>query len=176
MYLRTLLGELKPEDLRRSDGTLPAPRSLTSSVTARLSETPQSARSLVAAMAVINQRAPLTMVAHLAGLRSPVQPFEELLDTGFVRWEPEEPGSPVEFVHPLYRQAVYEDLSPSRRRDLHHAAAQVTSPSVSLAHRVAAADGVDETLAAELETRARNRSSKRDKRRKPGEPSSGHRR
>ena len=67
LYLRTLLGELNPADLRRSDGTLPAPRSLTSSVTARLSETRQPARALVAAMAVINQRAPLMVVARLAG-------------------------------------------------------------------------------------------------------------
>ena len=37
LYLRTLLGELSPADLQRSDGNLPAPRSLTSSVTARLS-------------------------------------------------------------------------------------------------------------------------------------------
>ena len=155
LYLRTLLGELNPADLQRSDGNLPAPRSLTSSVTARLSETAESARALAAAMAVINQRAPVMVVARLAGLSSPVEPFEELLGTGFVRWDPQEPGSPVEFVHPLYRQAVYEDLSPSRRRDLHQAASQVTSPAVALAHRVAAADGADETLAAELETKAR---------------------
>ena len=155
LYLRTLLGELDPADLQRSDGNLPAPRSLTSSVTARLSETPESARALVAAMAVINQRVPLTMAARMAALSSPLEPFEELLGTGFVRWNPEEPGSPVEFTHPLYRQAVYEDLSPRRRRDLHRAAAQVTSPEVALAHRVAAADGADETLAVELETKGR---------------------
>ena len=156
LYLRTLLGELNPADLQRPDGDLPAPRSLTSAVTARLSEAPESARALVAAMAVINQRAPLTVVARLAGVGSPVEPFEELLGTGFVRWDPREPGSPVEFVHPLYRQAVYDDLSPSRRRDLHHAAAQGTNSALALAHRVAAADGADEALAGELETKARH--------------------
>jgi DNA-binding CsgD family transcriptional regulator len=155
LYLRTLLGELSPADLQRSDGVLPAPRSLTSSVTARLSETREQARDIVAGMAVINQRAPLTTVARLAGVASPVEPFEELLGTGFVRWDPQEPGSPVEFVHPLYRQVVYEDLSPSRRRDLHRAAAEVTSSAVALAHRVAAADGADESLAVELEAKAR---------------------
>ncbi|MGO9855520.1 MAG: AAA family ATPase [Acidimicrobiales bacterium] len=156
LYLRTLLAELNPADLQRPDGDLPAPRSLTSSVTARLSESPESARALVAAMAVMNQRAPLTVVARLAGVGSPVEPFEELLGTGFVRWDPREPGAPVEFVHPLYRQAVYDDLSPSRRRDLHHAAAQGTSPAQALAHRVAAADGADETLAGELDAKARH--------------------
>jgi ATP/maltotriose-dependent transcriptional regulator MalT len=156
LYLRTLLGELNPQDLQKASGDLPAPRSLTSAVTARLSEAPESARALVAAMAVINQRAPLTVVARLAGVDSPVEPFEELLGTGFVRWDPREPGSPVEFVHPLYRQAVYDDLSPSRRRDFHRAAAQGSKSAQALAHRVAAADGADEALAVEVETRARH--------------------
>ena len=163
LYLRTLLAELNPADLQRPAGDLPAPRSLTSAVTARLSEAPESARALVAAMAVLNQRAPLMVVARLAGVGSPVEPFEKLLGTGFVRWEPREPGSPVEFVHPLYRQAVYDDLSPSRRRDLHHAAAQGANSARALAHRVAAADGADEALAGELETRARHELEAGDK-------------
>ena len=156
LYLRTLLGELSPADLQLPAGDLPAPRLLTSAVTARLSETPESARALVSAMAVINQRASLTVIARLASVDSPVEPFEQLLATGFVRWDPREPGSPVEFAHPLYRQAIYDDLSPSRRRDLHRVAAQGTHADRSLAHRVAAADGADEGLAVELETRARH--------------------
>ncbi len=155
LYLRTLLSELRPADLQLPAGDLPAPRSLTSAVTARLSEAPESARALVAAMAVVNQRVPLTVVARLAGVDAPVEPFEELLGTGFVRWDPQDPGSPVEFAHPLYRQAIYEDLSPSRRRDLHRAAARATNSAQALAHRVAAADGADEMLAVELEAKAR---------------------
>jgi DNA-binding CsgD family transcriptional regulator len=156
LYLRTLLGELNAADLQRPGGDLPAPRTLTSAVTARLSEAPESARALGAAMAVVNQRVPLTVVARLAGVEAPVEPFEELLDTGFVRWEPHEPGCPVEFAHPLYRQAVYDDLSPSRRRDLHRAVAEGTNAAAALAHRVAAADGADGVLAEELEAKARH--------------------
>ena len=104
----------------------------------------------------MNQRVPLTVVARLAGVEAPVEPFEELLGTGFVRWEPHEPGCPVEFAHPLYRQAVYDDLSPSRRRDLHRAVAEGTNAAAALAHRVAAADGADGALAEELEAKARH--------------------
>ena len=154
LYVRTLLSELSPAELQAPHGELPAPRSLTSAVTARLSETPEPARQLAAAMAVINQRAALSLVARIADVRSPVDPFEALLDTGFVRWDPRDPGSPVEFAHPLYRQAVYEDLSPRRRRDLHQAAANAFNATTALAHRVAAADGADEALADELETKA----------------------
>ena len=137
------------------DGDLPAPRSLASSVTAGLSELPADAQELAAAMAVINQRSPLPTVGQVAGVAAPVGPFEVLLDTGFVRWDPNQPGPPVEFVHPLYRQAVYQDLSPTRRRDLHRVVAGVLSPATVLAHRVAAADGVDDGLSDELEAAAR---------------------
>jgi DNA-binding CsgD family transcriptional regulator len=154
LWVRMLLGELSAAQLRAADGDLPAPRSLASSVTARLSELPADARTLASAMAVINQRSPLPMVGQVAGLAAPVEPFEVLLDTGLVGWDPNEPGPPVEFTHPLYRRAVYQDLSPTTRRDLHQAVAAVLTPASVLAHRVAAADGVDDGLADELEVAA----------------------
>jgi DNA-binding CsgD family transcriptional regulator len=155
LYVQTLLSELSAAQLRAVEGSLPAPRSLASAVTARLSELPEPARRLAAALAVINQRSPLPMVARAAGVEAPVEPFEALLGTGFVRWGPGEPGPPVEFAHPLYREAVYQDLSPTRRRDLHRAVAGALTPASVLAHRVAAADGVDAGLADELEAAAR---------------------
>jgi DNA-binding CsgD family transcriptional regulator len=155
LYVRTLLSELSAAQLRAPDGDLPAPLSLKSAVTARLFDTSESSRSLAAAMAVLNQRVALTLVGQVAGIDSPVDAFEQLLGTRFVRWNPQEPGPPVEFAHPLYRQAVYEDLPPSRRRDLHRAAAAMSGAEAALSHRVAAADGVDEDFAGELEARAR---------------------
>ena len=91
------------------------------------------------------------MIGRVAGISEPLEGLEALLPTGFVRWEPRVPGSPMEFTHPLYRQAIYDDLAPTRRRDLHRAAAQVLTPAAVLAHRVAATDGADEHLADELE-------------------------
>ena len=102
-------------------------------------------------MAVVNQRSSLPMLGRVAGLAAPLGPFEVLLNTGFVRWDPSQPAPLVEFAHPLYRQAVYEDLSPTRRWDLHRAVARVLTPAAVLALRVAAADGVDDGLADELE-------------------------
>ena len=147
LYVRTLLTELRADEARVAGGDLPAPKSLTSSVTARLSEMPAAARSLAAALAVLNHRAALPLVGRIADVEAPIEPFEQLLATGFVRWDPQEPGPPIEFVHPLYRRAIYQDLSPSLRRDLHQAAARESSSTTSLAHRVAAADGADEVLA-----------------------------
>ncbi|HEX4016843.1 MAG TPA: AAA family ATPase, partial [Frankiaceae bacterium] len=151
IWVRTLLAELTPEELKAPEGDLPAPRSLASAVTARLGAMPSDARDLVAALAVLSQRSPLTVAARVAGVAAPLEALESLLSTGFVRWESTQPGTPVEFAHPLYRLAVYEDLSPTRRRDLHRSAARVLTPGSVLAHRVAAAEGTDDGLADELE-------------------------
>ena len=155
LYVCTLLTELSPAELRANDGDLPAPSSLTSAIIAGLSEVHEPARRLAAAMAVVNQQAGLVQIGRVAGVDTPIEPFEELLGTGFVHWEPDEPGTPVEFAHPLYRQAIYRDLAPRTRRDLHRAAAAVASPLTALAHRVAAADGADDALADELARSAR---------------------
>ncbi|HXW82547.1 MAG TPA: AAA family ATPase [Acidimicrobiales bacterium] len=155
LYVRTLLTELTSTELHALDGDLPAPQSLKSAVAARLADTPETSRALAAAMAVLNQRVALTVAGLVAGVESPVDAFEKVLDTGLARWNPTEPGPPVEFAHPLYRQAIYDDLPPSRRRELHRAAAGVTGSAVALSHRIAAADGADEDLAGELEAKAK---------------------
>jgi DNA-binding CsgD family transcriptional regulator len=150
IWVRTLLSELSPTDLAAPGGSLPAPRSLASAVTARISELSSPARDLAAALAVINQRVSLPVVGRVAGIASPVDALDSLQSTGFVRYDHEQPGTPIEFSHPLYQLAVYEDLSPTRRRDLHRSAARVLTPAGVLAHRVAGADGADDALADEL--------------------------
>ncbi len=151
IWVRTLLAELTAAELKAPDGELPAPRSLASAVTTRLGSLPSDARDLAAALAVLNQRTTLPVLGRVAGIAAPLEALESVLATGYVRWEPSQPGPPVEFAHPLYRHAVYEDLSPTRRRDLHRSAARVLTPGTVLAHRVAAADGADDGLADELE-------------------------
>jgi hypothetical protein len=60
--------------------------------------------------------------------------------------------TPVEFRHPLIRSGVRQALRASRRRQIHAALAAVldTAPRRQLWHRVAAAVGADDDLAAEL--------------------------
>ena len=81
--------------------------------------------------------------------------------TGFVRWWPAEAQTPVEFAHPLYR-AGCDDLSPTRRQDLHRVAAEVLDAGAALAHRVAATDHVDDDLADEIDEAARRELSHGD--------------
>ena len=62
--------------------------------------------------------------------------------------------SELSFTHPLYRAAIYDDLSPAVRRGLQARAAAVVVGGERMAHRVAAAVGPDEQLAGELESAA----------------------
>jgi ATP/maltotriose-dependent transcriptional regulator MalT len=155
LYVRTLLTELTPEQLASPDRALPAPRSLASMTVRRLVELPPDARLLGSALAVLNQRAPLDLVARVAGIDESAAALEPLLATGFVTWSPGEVATPIEFTHPLYRTAVYDDLTPTRRRDLHRSAAAVLSGDAATVHRVAGANLGDEELAAELAADAR---------------------
>jgi ATP/maltotriose-dependent transcriptional regulator MalT len=155
LYVHSLLHELDRAHLTMLEGGLPAPRSFALSTVAQLSELPAEARRLASALAVLNQRVSLSSAARVAGLEQPTAALERLLSTSFVTWWPSEPGTPVAFAHPLYRAAIYEDLSPVRRQELHRAASAVVEPGPALAHRVAAADGPDDELADQVEASAR---------------------
>jgi DNA-binding CsgD family transcriptional regulator len=160
LYVRTLLSELTPEQLTAPDGELPAPRSLASATIATLAELPPDALALASALAVVNQRIPLTTAARIAGIAQPTTALEALLAAGLVSWAPTRSQRPVQFAHPLYRTAVYDDLSPTRRQALHQAAAQVLDGAAALAHRVAAADSVDDALADETSVAALHETEK----------------
>ncbi|RPA19868.1 hypothetical protein [Gordonia sp. OPL2] len=63
------------------------------------------------------------------------------LEGGLLEHLPRDPIHRVRFVHPLYRVAAYDYLSPARRRALYLAfAAAAGSPAIRLHHQISAAD------------------------------------
>ncbi len=61
-------------------------------------------------------------------------------------------GSDIRFTHPLYRSAIYADASRRRRHEMHARLAKIMrDPEERALHLALAADGPDETLAAEIE-------------------------
>jgi hypothetical protein len=82
-----------------------------------------------------------------------------LLATGLVTWSHGDPATPVEFAHPLFRAAIYDDL-PLLRSAQHRAAAGVLDPRAALVHRVAAADTGNEALIDDLIAAARSEAAR----------------
>jgi ATP/maltotriose-dependent transcriptional regulator MalT len=155
LYLHTLLREVPQARLLAAEGDLPVPRSLEGAILASMAELPVESRRLAEALSVIGEPAPLSVAGQVSGVSRPAEALESLLATGWVTWSPSDPQASVALGHPLYGAALYRDLSPTRRRSLHRAAAQIVGAGSSLAHRVAAADGVDDSLAADLADMAR---------------------
>ncbi|MET0422481.1 MAG: AAA family ATPase [Actinoplanes sp.] len=152
LHVRTVLAEV-PADVLRDDTQQrwPMPRSLHVAISAQLDGLPAETHELLEAMAVLDVRMPLSAVGRLADLPDPAHALGPALRAGLARWWPNEPQSPVGLVHALQRDAIYDALSPDRRRTLHAGAAELVGTAVSWSHRVAAAATTDEHLAAELE-------------------------
>jgi DNA-binding CsgD family transcriptional regulator/tetratricopeptide (TPR) repeat protein len=121
---------------------------------ARLSEVGTSAQNLVSAAAIAGPRCPLMLAASAGAIDDPLGALEEALGADLLALVPGRMPEEITFPHPLIRAAVYDDLSPTRRRALHLACAERTSGAVALGHRVAASPGADDGLAAELQAAA----------------------
>jgi DNA-binding CsgD family transcriptional regulator len=101
-------------------GVALASRSLARSVRRRLAALSPTACRLARAVAVFENDAPLGMAAALAEVGTSAAPSaaDELTHADLLR-----PGDPLEFIHPLVRTAVYHELPPRRRAQLHRQAA-----------------------------------------------------
>jgi DNA-binding CsgD family transcriptional regulator len=153
LYVRTMLTEIPVAALTSAEGELPAPRSLAATTAARVAGFPADARRLIAALAVLSQPASLQLLAQVAGLSGAASAADTVLSSGLVGWRAGEPAT-LEFAHPLYQAAVYADLAPSVRQELHRRASVAVGGAAALGHRVAAADCADDELAGELERAA----------------------
>jgi DNA-binding CsgD family transcriptional regulator len=148
----TLFAESRMD--RAGLGALSVPGVCRRAVDGVLSLVPPSSRALAEAIAVLDSRCRLGMAAQVAGVADPVGALEPLLESGLVRWWPAEPASPVDMRHPLQRDAVYDAITPRRRRALHRAAAELADVASAWRHRVAATAGVDAALADDLDRAA----------------------
>jgi DNA-binding CsgD family transcriptional regulator len=154
LYLRALFEELPRDALMGGVDSLPAPRSLALTVVSRLAVLSDTTQRLVGAAAVLGERCPLRLAVALAELGDDTDSLEQAVDARLLERSSRMSVEEVSFVHPLLRAAVYADLSPTRRQDLHRKAARLVQGSASLSHRVAATTQYDDELAEELERTA----------------------
>ena len=155
LYCRAVLEEAAAGGADLGGGAVPVPRSLAGMVLARAGTLSPAARQLAEAAAVLGPHCELGAAAALADLADPVPALAEAVAAGILAEEPGRAAAGIGFSHLLVQRTVYEDLSPARRRQLHQRAAGLVDRDRALGHRVAAAIGPDDKLAAELETAAR---------------------
>ncbi|WP_033821478.1 AAA family ATPase, partial [Kitasatospora sp. MBT63] len=154
LYVRSLLTQVPADDLTDPQSTLPVPESLAATVRQILAGLDESSRGLVEALAVLDTQVPLAVAAEVAGIADAATALGAALASGLVEWWPEAATTLLQLRHNLQRDAVYETITPPRRRHLHASAARLVDVNASWAHRVAATDRSDAALADELQTEA----------------------
>jgi DNA-binding CsgD family transcriptional regulator len=149
LYCRALLDEIGTAGLSAAgERGLPAPRELSAVILARVAALPATTQSFLAAASVLGQHAPMSAIASVAGMPDARSEVDAAVAAGLLTEGA--PAPELTFTHPLYRAAIYADLSPTRRRELHARAGEVVAGRARLVHRAAAAPGPDEALAGEL--------------------------
>jgi DNA-binding CsgD family transcriptional regulator len=153
LYCRALLEEIGVTGLSRAgDAGLPAPRELSAVILARVAALPASTQTYLGAASVLGQHALMSTIATVAQLADAQREVDDAVGAGLLTEGPLQAG--LSFAHPLYRAAIYADLPPTRRRELHARAADFVAGRARLAHLVAAAMGPDNALATELDASA----------------------
>jgi len=108
-------------------------RTIGRSIRLRLRRLPEHARRLARALAVLEQ-SDLLQASRLAGLEE-VESADaaELLGTAGIL----EAGRPLRFIHPIFRSAIYSDLTSTERAHGHRRAAQILAEQPGTSERVA---------------------------------------
>ena len=153
LYCRALLQELGSQGLEEGSRLRP-PLVLAEVISLRRRALPVDAQALVNAAAVLGTRCRLDVAAELAGVQNPLAALEATSAAGLLTEPPGATEGELSFPHVLVRHAVYDQLGPSERRQLHAMAARLVDRDAALDHRVSARYGPDPRLAEELEQAA----------------------
>ncbi|WP_432992641.1 BTAD domain-containing putative transcriptional regulator [Dactylosporangium sp. CA-233914] len=126
LLLRQLLraleaGGVRPTGVHAGTVTAIGSRAVSSMVLFRLRQMPADSTAVARAIAVLGDGAGLPTVAALAGV---AEPAAALAVAALARAEVIRHEYPIGFVHPLVRDAVYQDLPPGERQLQHERAAR----------------------------------------------------
>lgn len=149
LHVRALLQQVPAESFEDPYQPLPAPRSVALLLVSRLASMPAEVQDLMTAASVLGTQCRLDHAGMVAGLVDPLPALEKAIAAGLLHEDLDEVA--VRFAHPLIQAAVYQQLGPVRRAQLHARAADVVEEDrIRLRHRARAAADVDGGLSAEL--------------------------
>ncbi len=160
-HVLELLALMPMHSIVTGTGPLPAPRGLAHTITARLASCSRETRELVAGAAVLGQRFSVAALREVTGIQTMAAPLAEAIDAGLLTEVHGTGGRELAFTQVLTREVIYSDLSRGIRLQLHKRCAQLGGAG-ALQHRIAAADGPDERLAADLQRAAQERMAAQD--------------
>jgi DNA-binding CsgD family transcriptional regulator len=155
LYLHTLLSDAEALDRVDRDPAA-VPPSLAAAIRDQLAVLPAATRSLVEMLSVVNAPMPLSLIGEAAGVGTPSAAVEPAVAAGLVDLWQQDMSRQVVIRHRLQRDAVYAGISAERQRELHARAIALVDEASAWAHRVAALDRPDESLAHDLERLAGN--------------------
>lgn len=156
LHAEAVLAQVPLRSIASGTGPLPAPKDIALVVADQLGGCESGTQQLVAAGAVLGKRFRLATVRKLAGLTDTAQPVADAVAHRFLAEVPGTEGQELSFPHGLVQAAIYDDLGPAYRRELHRRAAGLLGGPAALRHRIAAADGPDPQLAHDLAAAARD--------------------
>jgi DNA-binding CsgD family transcriptional regulator/tetratricopeptide (TPR) repeat protein len=140
LYLGALLDAVRREGIEPSAEQAQhvlelGPEAVSRGVAARLRRLPDDAATLLRAAAILGDRTMLSVVAELAGLdaTAALSAADALLRYDLLAEE-----NPLEFVHPVVRTAVLEDMDAGEQIRIHRRAAEVLLQAGALPEQAAA--------------------------------------
>jgi DNA-binding CsgD family transcriptional regulator len=153
LHVRVVLESLSWEQLSAHSGPLPVPRTLAGAIAASTATLSAPAQRLVAAAAVLDRPAEVRLLRTITDAEAAAA-IDEAVGAGLLRETATSLGRTVSVSHPLLVTAIRDRLPRHQRRALEAAVLPHLAGDAVLRHRIAATDGYDDDLAAEVEAAA----------------------
>jgi DNA-binding CsgD family transcriptional regulator len=159
-HVSWLLGAVPADAWVGNAPVLPAPPSVLLETRHAMAAVTSPARAVVEAVAVLFDPVAIATAGSVAGVEDVLAAVAEAERHGLLLVRDRTSTVALALPDPLIRAAVRADMGPTRRAELHRAAADVVDdPAEALEHAAIATTGPDEGLAARLATLARRRAS-----------------
>ena len=160
-YLLDLFPLLSSKPIVIGETPLPVPANRAAAITERFAACGQQTRQLLSAAAVLGQRFSVATLRDVSGVAEPWPYVEEAIDSALLEIVPGSGRRELRFPRQVTGEAIYWALSERVRAGWHRRCARLGGPG-ALRHRIAAIDGVDDALAADLRVAADDRMRVRD--------------
>jgi DNA-binding CsgD family transcriptional regulator len=160
-YLLELFPLLSSHPIVIDEAPLPVPASLALSIMDRFAACGPVTRDLLRAAAVLGQRFTVATLREVARIDEPWPCIYETIDHALLETVPGSGNRELRFPRRVVGDAIYWGMAERERVEWHRRCARLGGPE-ALRHRIAAIDGVDDALAADLRAAAAQRALVRD--------------